>query len=118
LPPSHHSVLYQVADPDERCRLACEAVDQGTSVRSLRARVKGKGRRRPGGGRKRTSEFYKEWKLLVASLDKLEDEAAGAPFLEPQRRDEVFRESRQVRDRLNRLMDRLTDLSRSPGETD
>lgn len=117
LAPSHHSVLYQVADPDERCRIACEAADGHVSVRTLRKLVKGKGRRRPGGGRKRTSEFYKEWKALVAVLENLEGEAAAAEFLEPERRDEVFRQSRTVRDRLNKLMDQLTDLSRTPTET-
>ncbi|MDP8223265.1 MAG: hypothetical protein P9L99_07900 [Candidatus Lernaella stagnicola] len=112
LPPSHHSVLYQVANPDERCRIGGEVVENSISVRELRKMVKGKGRRRPGGGRKPTSDFYKEWKLLVAAMEKLEQDAAEGGFLEPERRNEVFQESRRVRDKLNRLMDRLMDLPR------
>jgi hypothetical protein len=116
LPPSHHTVLYQVADPHERCKIGSVAVEEGLSVRSLRQMVKGKGRRRPGGGRKPTSDFYKEWKHLVSALERLEEETGDGRFLEPERREEVFQDSRRVRDKINKLMDRLMDLPRVPND--
>ena len=116
LPPSHHSVLYQVADSDERCRIGGEAVDGAISVRDLRKLVKGKGRRQPGGGRKKTSDFYKEWKQLVSALEKLDEEAVHGDFPAPDLLEKVRKESREVRDRLNRLMDRLTDLPQKRGD--
>jgi len=118
LPPSHHSVLYHVADPDERCRIGIEAADNELSVRKLRQMVKGKGRRRPGAGRKRTSDFYKNWKQLVGALDQLTAECDGEPEIEETRYHELRRESREVRDQLNRIIDKLIDLKEEEAEAE
>lgn len=111
LPPSHHSVLYSVADHRERCRIGCEAVEKGLSVRRLREAVKGKGRRRPGAGRKRTSDFYKNWKALVSTVETMADELVEDEFIEENRISEVKRGTRSVRDKLNKILDRLNDLA-------
>jgi hypothetical protein len=79
--PSHHSVLYQVADPDERKRLGEQAAKEGVSVRALRKMVKGKGKRRPGGGRKPDTEFAKGWRQLLGLLENLNTEAERQDFL-------------------------------------
>lgn len=111
LPPSHHSVLYQVADPRERRKIGIEAAERELSVRKLREIVKGKGRRRPGAGRKMETNFYKNWKQLVDSVESLSVDCGDNDFLECKHRQEVRRQSRDIRDQLNKIIDRLNDLN-------
>ncbi len=111
LPPSHHSVLYQVADPGERRKIGIEAANRELSVRKLREIVKGKGRRRPGAGRKPETNFYKNWKQLVDSVQCLAVDCTEDDFLEGKHRQEVRRQSRAIRDQLNRIIDRLNDMN-------
>lgn len=110
LPPSHHSVLYQVADTEERSRIGCQAVDQSFSVRRLRQVVKGKGRRRPGGGRKPLTEFQKNWKLLVQAAENLAQKVEKESFIEEDSLGEIWQESRTIRDHINKIMDRLMEI--------
>jgi hypothetical protein len=110
LPPSHHDVLYQVADAGERCRIGCVAVDEGLSVRRLREMVKGKGRRRPGAGRKRLSEFKKNWRQVVQAVERLAGELESEAFSDVENRHELRRESRKVRDQLNKIIDQLLEI--------
>ncbi len=109
LPPSHHAVLYQVADPDERRRLGEIAAEKEVSVRRLREMVKGKGRRRPGAGRKRLSHFAKSWKQLEDALAGLVEACEEGEFPEAERWPEMRRHTREMRDRLNRVIDHLLD---------
>jgi hypothetical protein len=109
LPPSHHSLLYQVADPNERRRLGVAAAESEVSVRRLREMVKGKGRRRPGAGRKRHSHFYKSWRQLNEALADLSAACDDGEFPEAERWSEVRQQSRELRDRLNRVIDHLMD---------
>jgi hypothetical protein len=109
LPPSHHSVLYQVADPTERARIGRDAVESAASVRKLREMVKGKGRRRPGGGRKRASEFYKQWRQVVQAMQKLSAGLDEDIPLDREQINAVWRETRLVHDNLNKVIDRILE---------
>lgn len=111
--PSHHSVLYQVADVEERREIGVEAAEHEFSVRQLRQVVKGKGRRRPGAGRKPTSEFEKNWRQLTEALENLAQTCKDEDhFVASDKLCEVLRQSRDVRDQLNKIIDHVTDLPR------
>jgi hypothetical protein len=110
LPPSHHSLLYQVADPDERRRLGVAAAEREVSVRRLREMVKGKGKRRPGAGRKRHSPFFKSWRQLNKALTDLVAACEEGALPEAERWPEVRQQTRELRDRLNQVIDHLMDL--------
>jgi hypothetical protein len=112
LPPSHHDVLYQVADPQERCRIGCEAVEGAVSVRKLRELVKGKGRRRPGAGRKPSPDFVKNWRQVVQAVEKLSGKIDDKESLDRHKLDDLWRETRQVRDQLNQVIDRILEMQR------
>jgi hypothetical protein len=116
LPPSHHSVLYQVADPAERARIGADAAEREVSVRKLREMVKGKGRRRPGAGRKRESEFHKNWRQVVQAMEKLSRDLEGEVVLDREQFDEVWRETRTVHDHLNRVIDRILEAPQNQRE--
>ena len=118
LPPSHHGVLYQVADPEERRRIGVRAAEQGVSVRKLREMVKGKGRRRPGGGRKPDPEFLKSWKQLKNVLASLDSASENREFAIATMTEELKGESREVRDLLTKILDRVADVPTEDSEDD
>ena len=109
--PSHHSVLYQVADPQERCRIGVKAAEKGLSVRKLREQVKGKGRRRPGGGRKPESNFVKNWRHLVSVLETLSLDAQDLECLAECKHSEIKGDCRRIRDMLTQVIDKVDDIS-------
>ena len=113
--PSHHSVLYQVADPQERRDIGIRAARDQVSVRKLRQMVRGKGRRKPGGGRKPDSAFSKNWRHLVAILESLADETEREGFLDSCRDSEIKGDCRRIRDMLTQIVDKVVDVSE--GET-
>ena len=112
LPPSHHSILYQVADPNERIEIGVRVADEGISASELRKIVKGKGRRKPGGGRKPGSNFDRNWKTLVDLAHSLDacigDE--GIHDSEICRNKEIVAEARAVRDMLTVMVDRMAGI--------
>lgn len=113
LPPSHHSILYQVADPDERIEIGVRVADEGISASELRKIVKGKGRRKPGGGRKPGSSFDRNWKTLVDLAHSLEECIGdeGIHDSEICRNREIVAEAREVRDMLTSMVDRMAGIN-------
>lgn len=105
--PSHHSVLYQVADPEQRRDIGIKAADQGVSVRKLREMVKGKGKRRPGGGRKSDSEFKKGWRQLMSLLETLVDEADREQLENLCGPDDLEGDCVKINDMVNKLMGKV-----------
>lgn len=108
LPPSHHALLYRVANPRERVELAGECARNGTSARRLRELVKGRGRRRPGAGRKPSAPSVKE---LRAIRERLELVGKSLPRSRVNDADVegLITEARELRDRLAELLDQLED---------
>ena len=112
--PSHHSILYQVADPEERVKIGVLAAEENLSARELRKRVKGKGRRRSGAGRKAASDHEKRWKSLVGLAQTLEACIDDEGFLDSAcRRDEMVSQAREIRDMLTTMVDRLSGVHTS-----
>ena len=110
LPPSHHSVLYQVADPEERREIGIEAVEEGLSVRELRRRVKGKGRRAPGAGRKKESDFTRNWKAMVNMMDTLSCEEMDNTDIDPHACRAMMDEADKVKRKLEEILRNLENL--------
>lgn len=108
--PSHHVVLYQVADPDERKQVGIEAADNQVSVRKLRKMVQGKGRRRPGGGRKPDSEFIKGWRQLVSLVESLSTEADKYDCSDLCKLGDTGTECEKIRKKMARIMDKVVGL--------
>lgn len=106
LPPSHHALLYRVANPRERAALARKCAEDRTSARRLRELVKGRGRRRPGAGRKPQAPNVKELRSLTSRIDKIIDKLDR---LEASDVDAMIEQARELRSKVAELLDRLGD---------
>lgn len=107
LPPSHHALLYRVANPEERADLARQCAEDRTSARTLREMVKGRGRRRPGAGRKPRVPTSNEVRVLRSRVEAIIRELDTA---QPTEIDSMIVELRSLRDAVARSLDRLGDL--------
>lgn len=105
--PSHHCVLYQVADPIQRAEIGIKAADEQLSVRRLRQMVKGKGRRKPGGGRKASSEFYKGWRQLISLVENLSSKADKEDFWAICEKSDLKSECLKVKSMIGQIIDKV-----------
>jgi len=108
LPPSHHALLYRVANPSERAALAKQCAEDRTSASRLRELVKGRGRRRPGAGRKPDAASVKDLRAVRAEVDRVRDKLDRTTVDEAEV-DGLIAEARVLRDRLAELLDQLED---------
>ena len=108
LPPSHHALLYRVANPAERVELAGECAKNGTSARRLRELVKGRGRRRPGAGRKPHAASVKELRAIREQVERVRRNLPRREVDEGEV-EGLINEARELRDRLAELLDQLED---------
>ena len=107
LPVSHHAILYRVADEDERADMAAQATEEKATAATLRQWVRGKGRRKTGGGRKPDCDMTRDFKDAIHCLrnagQKLAlwqtDQEGRAEDME-----QAIRQARLMRDELNRLL--------------
>ncbi len=107
LPVSHHAILYRVADEDERARMAEKATDEKATANTLRQWVRGKGRRKTGGGRRPDCDMTRDFKDAMHCLRNAEQKL----FLwqaDGQQSDEemsqAMEQAKRMRDELNRLL--------------
>lgn len=113
LPPSHHALLYRVADPDERAALARTCAENQTSAGRLRELVKGRGRRRPGAGRKPDPATVRELREVRAKLQGVQAKLDHARVSDAEV-DGLISEARGLRDDLAGLLDLLEDRRAGP----
>lgn len=116
--PSHHVVLYQVADPKERMQVGIEAADNQVSVRKLRKMVQGKGRRQPGGGRKPDSEFVKGWRQLVSLLESLSDEADKYDCIDLCKLEDTITDCAKIKKMMTQIIDKVSGLNDNDGNSE
>jgi hypothetical protein len=113
LPPSHHALLYRVANPDERLELARRCAEDRTSAGRLRELVKGKGRRRPGAGRKPEPPTLRELHEVREQLLRVQQKLDRASMASSDV-DALIVAARALRDQLAALLDRLEDRRVGP----
>jgi hypothetical protein len=106
--PSHHALLYRVADLEERARMAVDCAGKHTSARQLRELVKGRGRRKPGAGRKPDAPDVKQLRRVRQELDEVASKLDHASPSDAQA-EALVAEARAVRDQVMRIMDALQD---------
>lgn len=113
LPPSHHALLYRVANPEERAALARQCAKDGTSARQLRELVKGRGRRRPGGGRRPDAPSVKELRAIRARIRRVQGRLDAGTVPEAGV-DDLIVEARELRNQVSKLLDQLQDCRTAP----